>query len=136
MAEDRDLRLAEVSTPGTSYSRDPIHARPGSRASFPSDLFRALRAGRRFSGRLVAGRRDISMRITRNSVLAGAVAGVLLASGAAPVRAAGTARFSVTDLGTLGGTYSQAYGINNSGVVVGASSVASGETHAFSWSNG
>lgn len=40
---------------------------------------------------------------------------------------------TMLDLGTLGGTSAVAYGINNSGVVVGASTVMSGASHAFSW---
>ncbi|HKW64886.1 MAG TPA: hypothetical protein VJN89_20190 [Candidatus Acidoferrum sp.] len=42
----------------------------------------------------------------------------------------------MTDLGTLGGSVSMAYSINDSGVVVGAASAASGEMHAFVWQNG
>jgi probable HAF family extracellular repeat protein len=44
------------------------------------------------------------------------------------------ARF--VDLGTLGGTYSTARGINDAGVVVGASDNAAGNTHAFVYANG
>jgi probable HAF family extracellular repeat protein len=41
------------------------------------------------------------------------------------------------DLGTLGGTYAQANGINNHGAVVGESRLADGETvHAFLYENG
>jgi probable HAF family extracellular repeat protein len=42
---------------------------------------------------------------------------------------------ALLDLGTLGGTSAVAYGINNGGVVVGASNVASGASHAFSWNS-
>jgi probable HAF family extracellular repeat protein len=42
----------------------------------------------------------------------------------------------MTDLGTLGGNVSMAYSINDSGVVVGEASTASGEMHAFVWQNG
>lgn len=44
--------------------------------------------------------------------------------------------YSVTDLGTLGGNYSFATAINESGQVVGASETASGYEHAFLWQNG
>jgi probable HAF family extracellular repeat protein len=45
--------------------------------------------------------------------------------------------YPVTDLGTLGGTFSQAYGINNNGSVVGFATLT-GDTalHAFRWRKG
>ena len=49
-------------------------------------------------------------------------------------------QYVVTDLGTLGGTSSSAYGINNSGQVVGGATTSSSDTyypyHAFLWQNG
>ncbi len=42
-----------------------------------------------------------------------------------------TPRYTVTDLGTLGGTYSDAYGINYQGRSAGAATLPNGNTHAF-----
>ena len=42
----------------------------------------------------------------------------------------------MTDLGTLGGSVSVAYGINNGGQIVGESKIASGAFHAVLWENG
>jgi probable HAF family extracellular repeat protein len=41
--------------------------------------------------------------------------------------------FSVTDLGTLGGTFGVAYGINNAGKVGGGATLANGNQHSFLW---
>src|SRR5207244_3013728 len=41
-----------------------------------------------------------------------------------------------TDLGTLGGNYSIAHGINAAGQAVGEASTASGDLHAFLYSDG
>jgi len=46
------------------------------------------------------------------------------------------ARVTETDLGDLGGGAATAYGINNGGVVVGLSTTASGQSHAFRWTAG
>jgi probable HAF family extracellular repeat protein len=42
-----------------------------------------------------------------------------------------TPRYTVTDLGTMGGTFGSAYGINYEGRVAGAGTLANGNTHAF-----
>jgi len=44
--------------------------------------------------------------------------------------------YSITDLGTLGGTSSEAAGVNNLGDVVGSSTTATGVSHAFLYRNG
>ncbi len=43
---------------------------------------------------------------------------------------------TATDLGTLGGTSSQAFGINDHGQVVGQSRLANGQLRAFLWEDG
>jgi probable HAF family extracellular repeat protein len=47
-----------------------------------------------------------------------------------------TGAYAITDLGTLGGTYSIAYGVNNRGQVTGWSYTAGGASHAFLWQPG
>ena len=41
--------------------------------------------------------------------------------------------YAVTDLGTLGGTFGVAYGINNAGKVGGGATLANGNQHSFLW---
>src|ERR1700679_1671354 len=61
------------------------------------------------------------------SIAVSITAGSLLAA----LSTAQTPRYTVTDLGTLGGTSSDAYGINYAGRVAGAASLPNGNTHAF-----
>jgi probable HAF family extracellular repeat protein len=71
------------------------------------------------------------------------IAMTLFATLAIPVRLAAQAhnqhqpRYTITDLGTLGGTFSQAFGINNKESVVGFATLT-GDTalHAFLWRKG
>lgn len=58
--------------------------------------------------------------------------GLLLSSGVA----LSAPSYNIIDLGTLGGRYSDAYAINDSGQVVGRANTSNGETHAFLYSNG
>lgn len=45
-------------------------------------------------------------------------------------------QYQVTDLGTLGGAFSIAYGLNNAGAVAGAANLPSQASHAFLWRDG
>jgi probable HAF family extracellular repeat protein len=47
--------------------------------------------------------------------------------------ACGANGYVITPLGSFGGGISQAYGLNNAGQVVGASTLLNGDTHAFLW---
>ncbi|TMB01505.1 MAG: hypothetical protein E6J70_08295, partial [Deltaproteobacteria bacterium] len=71
--------------------------------------------------------RLVELKLAR-SVL---VAALLFAS-----RAAGAPMYVVTDLGTLGGPTSAAWGINGAGQVAGSASTADGAQHAFLYSGG
>jgi len=56
-------------------------------------------------------------------------AGLVLASIISPCQA--EVQYSITDLGTLGGRWSHANAINDHGAVVGWSTTAEGDAHAF-----
>ena len=45
-------------------------------------------------------------------------------------------QYTITDLGTLGGTFSNARAINDNMQIVGGSDTSAGETHAYIWENG
>ncbi len=44
-----------------------------------------------------------------------------------------SSQYTVTDIGTLGGTFTQAFRINEAGQVIGGSTTSSGDLHAFLW---
>jgi len=66
----------------------------------------------------------------------------LLAALATPVQPAAQEQkqqppqYTVIDLGTLGGTFSEALDVNNRGLVSGASTLSDGTEHAFLWQKG
>jgi probable HAF family extracellular repeat protein len=59
------------------------------------------------------------------------LAGILAASAVYAQATQAAPRYTVIDLGTLGGTFSIAFGINNAGRVGGSAAVHNGETHPF-----
>ncbi len=54
----------------------------------------------------------------------------------ADLAAGPSSRFTVTDIGSLGGTFTQAFRINEVGQVTGGSTTSSGDLHAFLWTQG
>src|SRR5438128_10677206 len=62
--------------------------------------------------------------------------GVLLCSTLLAWRPSCAVTYTVSDLGTLGGSQSLAWDINDSGQIVGESTTADGETHAFLYTGG
>src|ERR1039457_1951781 len=63
-----------------------------------------------------------------------AMPALLVAQKAQPRKAQPLPHYTVTDLGTLGGTFSIAYGINDKGEVDGFATVpGDGAAHAFVW---
>jgi probable HAF family extracellular repeat protein len=49
--------------------------------------------------------------------------------------ASAVVQYTVTDLGTLGGSWSSAWAVNNNGQVAGASGTSDGSHHGFCWQN-
>lgn len=80
------------------------------------------------------------VRRSRAVTIAGAAGIVLIAALGATVgtasRVGAASAFTVTDLGTLGGEWSQATALNDSGQVVGRAAGSDGQGHAFSWTAG
>ena len=71
------------------------------------------------------------------SMLALIVAGLLAIVGSSlSLPHPASAQVTMTDLGTLGGTFSFAVAINDLGQVVGSSTTTTGEIHAFRWQAG
>ena len=75
-----------------------------------------------------------SVAATAGGLVVGTLAtgGSAMGEGHAFVAASG----AIHDLGTLGGTWSRARAVNETGMIVGAAALAGGEVHAFSWKDG
>src|SRR5438034_11468116 len=59
---------------------------------------------------------------------------ILIGVAALSVAASRASAANITDLGTLGGPVSIAYGINDVGQIIGTSATATGTSHALLWS--
>src|SRR5437868_5639450 len=92
------------------------------------------------------GRKETKMKLTITRITGTALLALLalpaqiMAQGEQQQKPEHFPRYRVTDLGTLGGTYSYAYGLNNAGQVAGGAATASqvgglAQT-AFLWSRG
>jgi probable HAF family extracellular repeat protein len=68
--------------------------------------------------------------------LAGIAVVFVVSAAARPAGSVLQARWVITDLGTLGGRYSEALAVNDRGQVVGYSEVMGGGYHVFLWQNG
>ncbi|MCX5671716.1 MAG: PEP-CTERM sorting domain-containing protein [Planctomycetota bacterium] len=64
------------------------------------------------------------------------ILGALLGAALLSARGEAAVKYTVTDLGTLGGTQSDAYDVNNAGQVVGYLLIPGGIQHAFLWQDG
>ena len=82
----------------------------------------------------VPGGERRTMRVTGSFAIVATV--VILALGLAAGAASADNIYPVIDLGTLGGSSSNAYGLNNAGWTVGESVDGSGNWHAFRYANG
>jgi probable HAF family extracellular repeat protein len=80
----------------------------------------------------VRTRRTSDMKTILTLIAAGGLLAALAIAQPQPSRP--QPQYTITDLGTLGGTYSNAFGINNAGWVAGNSNLApNGPQHAFLW---
>ncbi len=82
----------------------------------------------------VRARPETTGKANRSMARGGAAAALALAM--APATVAGTPTFTVTELGTLAGGQSGAYGLNESNQVVGWATIETGQRHAFLWEDG
>jgi probable HAF family extracellular repeat protein len=89
---------------------------------------------------LTAGGRGRGLRVvllTTTLAIAVVIGCVFVLLGGQPASAQlASEQYSITDLGTLGGTFSEARGINSRGQVVGWGDTASGDSRAFLWEEG
>ncbi len=80
--------------------------------------------------------RRLYQKLSGRLVITAALIFGMVASLAGVRPAAAAMQYTVTNLGTLGGVWADAYGLNNKGQVVGSATTADGQHHAYVWQDG
>jgi probable HAF family extracellular repeat protein len=75
-------------------------------------------------------------RIARAGLALAVLAGMVWAQEQSVPQKRGAVRYIITDLGTLGGPFSEALDVNNNGLVSGVATLTDGTEHAFLWQKG
>jgi len=75
-------------------------------------------------------------RIARAGLALAVLAGMVWAQEQSVPQKQGAVRYIITDLGTLGGPFSEALDVNNNGLVSGVATLTDGTEHTFLWQKG
>src|ERR1700741_5090686 len=91
--------------------------------------------GRKVKMKLSISKAQLS-RIARAGLAFAVLAGMVWAHEQSVPEKQGAVRYIITDLGTLGGPFSEALDVNNNGFVSGLAALTDGAEHAFLWQKG